>query len=48
MKTHMGSDIRDGMRIDSDERMTIDGGVVISTNLFRPVYEQRHPAIITC
>jgi len=41
------SEIRDGMRIDWDLPITMDDGVVMRADIYRPVEEGRYPAIIT-
>jgi predicted acyl esterase len=41
------SEVRDGMRIDWDVSVTMDDGVVVRADIFRPVAEGRYPAILT-
>jgi hypothetical protein len=52
-KTHDGrthehrSEIRDGMRIDWDVPITMDDGLVLRADIFRPRREQRYPVILS-
>src|SRR4029078_553347 len=39
------SEIRDGMRIDWDVPITMDDGLVLRADVFRPVAEGRYPAL---
>jgi len=41
------SEVRDGMRIDWDVPITMDDGVVVRADVFRPVDEGRYPVILT-
>jgi hypothetical protein len=41
------TEIRDGMRIDWDVPVTMDDGVVLRADVFRPVDDGRHPALLT-
>ena len=41
------SEIRDGMRIDLDIPITMDDGLILRADLFRPVAEDRYPVILT-
>src|SRR5450759_318161 len=41
------SEIRDGMRIDWDVPITMDDGVVLRADVFRPVAESRYPALVS-
>ena len=41
------SEIRDGMRIDWDVPITMDDGVVVRADIFRPIEEGRYPVILT-
>jgi uncharacterized protein len=41
------SEVRDGMRIDWDVPITMDDGVVLRADVFRPVAEGRYPAILS-
>ena len=41
------SEIRDGMRIDWDVPITMDDGLVLRADVFRPVAEGRHPALVS-
>ena len=41
------SEIRDGMRIDWDVPITMDDGLVLRADVFRPVAEGRYPVILT-
>ncbi|HVZ54308.1 MAG TPA: CocE/NonD family hydrolase, partial [Pseudolabrys sp.] len=43
----MKSEIRDGMQIDWDAPITMDDGVVLRADVFRPIGEGRHPVILT-
>ena len=45
--SELRSEIRDGMRIDWDLPITMDDGVVMRADIYRPVEEGRYPAIIT-
>jgi hypothetical protein len=52
-KTHDGrthehrSEIRDGMRIDWDVPITMDDGLVLRADIFRPRRERRYPVILS-
>jgi predicted acyl esterase len=41
------SEVRDGMRIDWDVAVTMDDGVVLRADVFRPVVEGRYPVILS-
>jgi predicted acyl esterase len=41
------SEIRDGMRVDWNVPITMDDGLVLRADVFRPVAEGRHPVILT-
>ncbi|MFN7087622.1 MAG: CocE/NonD family hydrolase [Burkholderiales bacterium] len=41
------SEVRDGMRIDWDVPITMDDGLVLRADVFRPVETGRHPVILT-
>ena len=41
------SEIRDGMRIDWDVPITMDDGLVLRADVFRPVKDGRYPVILT-
>ena len=41
------SEIRDGMRIDWDVPITMDDGLVLRADVFRPVAEGRYPALVS-
>ena len=41
------SEIRDGMRIDWDVPIAMDDGLVLRADVFRPVAEGRHPALLS-
>jgi predicted acyl esterase len=41
------SEVRDGMRIDWDVPITMDDGLVLRADVFRPVAEGRYPAIVS-
>jgi uncharacterized protein len=41
------SEIRDGMRIDWDVPITMDDGLVLRADVFRPLGDGRHPAMLT-
>jgi uncharacterized protein len=43
----MKSEIRDGMKIDWDAPMTMDDGVVLRADVFRPVTEGKYPVILS-
>jgi len=44
---HTKSEIHDGMRIDWDAPVTMDDGVVLRADVFRPVDEGRYPVILS-
>ena len=47
-KTHQPrSEVRDGMRIDWDVPITMDDGLVLRADVFRPIAEGRYPAILS-
>ena len=41
------SEVRDGMRIDWDVPITMDDGLVLRADVFRPVAEGRYPAVVS-
>ena len=41
------SEVRDGMRIDWDVPITMDDGLVLRADVFRPVAEGRYPALVS-
>ncbi|MGV6872965.1 CocE/NonD family hydrolase [Pseudochelatococcus sp. B33] len=41
------SEVRDGMRIDWDVMITMEDGVVLRADVFRPIADGRYPAILT-
>jgi len=41
------SEVRDGMRIDWDVPLTMDDGLTLRADVFRPVAEGRYPVILT-
>ncbi len=41
------SDVRDGMRIDWDVPITMDDGLVLRADVYRPIREGRDPVILT-
>ena len=41
------SEVRDGMRIDWDVPITMDDGLVLRADVFRPVQDGRYPVILT-
>jgi predicted acyl esterase len=43
----MKSEIRDGMKIDWDAPITMDDGVVLRADVFRPVTEGKYPVILS-
>ena len=47
-KTHQArSEIRDGMRIDWDVPITMDDGLVLRADVFRPIAAGRYPVILS-
>ncbi|HEY2526761.1 MAG TPA: CocE/NonD family hydrolase [Xanthobacteraceae bacterium] len=47
-KTHQPrGEIRDGMRIDWDVPITMDDGLVLRADVFRPIAEARYPVILS-
>jgi predicted acyl esterase len=47
-KTHQHrSEVRDGMRIDWDVPITMDDGLVVRADVFRPVKDGRYPVILS-
>src|ERR1700690_2557637 len=47
-KTHQQrSEVRDGMRIDWDVAVTMDDGLVLRADVFRPVKDGRYPVILS-
>ncbi len=45
--TALKSEIRDGMRIDWDVPITMDDGIVLRADVFRPVADGRYPALLS-
>ncbi len=45
--TQMKSEIRDGMRIEWDAPITMDDGVVLRADVFRPLGDGRYPVILS-
>jgi len=41
------SEVRDGMRIDWDVPITMDDGLVLREDVYRPIAEGRYPALVT-
>jgi predicted acyl esterase len=41
------SEVRDGMRIDWDVPITMDDGIVLRADVYRPVAEGKYPAIVS-
>ena len=41
------SEIRDGMKIDWDQPIAMDDGLVLRADVFRPVAEGQYPVILT-
>ena len=41
------TEIRDGMRIDFDVPITMDDGLVLRADVFRPVHEGKFPVILS-
>ena len=41
------SEIRDGMSIDWDVPITMDDGLVLRADVFRPIAEGRYPVLMT-
>ena len=41
------SEIRDGMRIDWDMPITMDDGLVLRCDVYRPIADGRYPVIMT-
>ena len=41
------SEIRDGMRIDWDQPITMDDGLIVRADIFRPIAEGKYPVILT-
>jgi hypothetical protein len=41
------SEVRDGMRIDWDVAITMDDGLVLRADVFRPIAEGKYPVILT-
>jgi predicted acyl esterase len=47
-KTHQHrGEIRDGMRIDWDVPITMDDGLVLRADIFRPIRDGRYPVILS-
>jgi predicted acyl esterase len=47
MSTAQKSEIRDGMQIDWDTPIEMDDGTVLRADVFRPIGNSRHPALLT-
>jgi uncharacterized protein len=45
--TETRSEIRDGMRIDWDAAITMDDGVVLRADVFRPIADSAYPVILS-
>ena len=45
--TAFRSETRDGMRIDWDVPITMDDGLVLRADIFRPIAEGRYPVLMT-
>jgi len=45
--SQMQSEIRDGMWIDWDVPITMDDGLVLRADVFRPISQGRYPAILS-
>jgi predicted acyl esterase len=45
--SELRSDVRDGMRIDWDVPITMDDGLVLRGDIYRPPDDARHPVILT-
>jgi predicted acyl esterase len=45
--SQMQSEIRDGMRIEWDVPITMDDGLVLRADVFRPISQKRYPAILS-
>jgi predicted acyl esterase len=45
MRQHK-SEVRDGMRIDSDVPIEMDDSTVLRADIFRPVNDDRYPVIM--
>ena len=41
------SEIRDGMKIDWDTPITMDDGLVLRADVFRPIADGQYPVILT-
>ncbi len=41
------SEIRDGMQIDWDVPITMDDGLVLRADIFRPPDSAKHPVLLT-
>jgi predicted acyl esterase len=41
------SEIRDGMRIDWDMPITMDDGLVLRCDIYRPIADGKYPVIMT-
>src|SRR5580658_7664954 len=44
---HPRSEIRDGMHVDWDVPITMDDGLVLRADVFRPITEGRYPVILS-
>ena len=45
--SELGSEVRDGMRIDWDVPIAMDDGLVVRADVYRPVRDGTDPAIVT-
>jgi predicted acyl esterase len=42
------SEVRDGMRIDWDVPITVDDGLVLRADIYRPIPSGRYPVLLSC
>ncbi len=47
LEIKMRSEVRDGMRIDWNVPLTMDDGIVLRADVYRPIADGRYPAILT-
>ena len=47
MRSGARSEIRDGMRIDWDMPITMDDGLVLRSDVFRPIEEGPYPVLLS-
>ena len=40
------SELRDGMRVDWDVRITMDDGITLAADIFRPNDDSPHPVLL--